>query len=351
MEAWDTLRKQFEFVSITQIVRLNRKFYAATMKEDGDVMEHITYMTTLAEQLREMKEEISDQKFATVLLGSLPESYDNFISSLNAQKAEDLKWENVKSLLVEEYMKRKDKKTKFPDQQDALFSKKSNYSFQGKNQSRGSRHHSTMTRDGGEQYQRRSNQMRGIKCFKCERFGHIVKNCPLNKKPNQSNITEESKQAEGESEGIALSSTSTSKEKNDQWFIDSGATKHMTFQRNIMTDYEKYEKPSKIYLGDNRVIKAYGEGKVKIECHDGTENITLNLHKVLFVPEIKKNLLSVPAMTQMDAEVLFDNEKCYVTKNGKTINIGHLVDSKLFVVNTQQDHANITTTKAPSLTQ
>ena len=105
LEAWEILRKQFEFVSITQIVRLNRRFYAATMKEDGDVMERITYMTTLAEQLRDMKEEISDQKFATVVLGSLPESYENFISSLNAQKVEDLKWENVKSLLIEEYVK------------------------------------------------------------------------------------------------------------------------------------------------------------------------------------------------------------------------------------------------------
>ena len=75
------------------------------MKEDGDIMEHITYMTRLAEQLRDMKEEISDQKFTTVVLGSLPESYENFITSLNAQKVEDLKWENVKSLLIEEYVK------------------------------------------------------------------------------------------------------------------------------------------------------------------------------------------------------------------------------------------------------
>ena len=102
--AWEILRKQFEFVSITQIVRLNRRFSAATMKEDGDIMEHITYMTSLAEQLRDMKEEISDQKFATVVLQKLPESYENFISSLNAQRVEDLKWENVKSLLIEEYI-------------------------------------------------------------------------------------------------------------------------------------------------------------------------------------------------------------------------------------------------------
>ena len=29
--AWETLRKQFEFVSIAQVVSLNRRFYAATL--------------------------------------------------------------------------------------------------------------------------------------------------------------------------------------------------------------------------------------------------------------------------------------------------------------------------------
>lgn len=103
--AWDTLKSQFECVSIAQVVRLNRKFYAATMNEGTDILEHLTHMTTLAEQLREMNEEISDKKFATVVLGSLPESYDNFISSLNTQKIEELKWENIKALLIEEHLK------------------------------------------------------------------------------------------------------------------------------------------------------------------------------------------------------------------------------------------------------
>ena len=35
LEAWKILQKQFEFVSVTQIVRINRKFYAASMKEDA----------------------------------------------------------------------------------------------------------------------------------------------------------------------------------------------------------------------------------------------------------------------------------------------------------------------------
>ena len=54
-------------------------------------MQHLTHMTSLAEQLREMNEEISTKKkFATVVLGNLPESYDNLLTSSNARNADDL---------------------------------------------------------------------------------------------------------------------------------------------------------------------------------------------------------------------------------------------------------------------
>ena len=56
------------------MVPLNGKFYAGSMKGGDDLMEHSTYMTSLAEQLSEMKEDISSKKFATVILGSLPRS-------------------------------------------------------------------------------------------------------------------------------------------------------------------------------------------------------------------------------------------------------------------------------------
>ena len=122
--AWQTLQGQFEFVSVTQIVRLSRKFYTASMEEGENLMKHLTTMTSLAEQLRELGEEISSRKFATVILGSLPESYDNFLTSLNARAADGLDWENVKGLLIEEDMKRKEKKEKMQEPDNALFMKK-----------------------------------------------------------------------------------------------------------------------------------------------------------------------------------------------------------------------------------
>ncbi len=118
----------------------------------------------------------------------------------------------------------------------------------------------------------------------------------------------------------------------------------MTFQRHLIVDYIKYKHPSNIYLGDNRVIKAHGEGTVKLQCYNGADGITLALSKVLYIPEITKNLSSVPVMTQMGAEVLFDNGKCSITKDGRTISIGHIVGNKLYKLITEE-YAHITTVK------
>ena len=38
-------------------------------------------------------------------------------------------------------------------------------------------------------------------------------------------------------------------------------------------------------------------------------------------------------MTQMVAEVLFDEGKCIISKNERKVTIGHLVDSRLYMVN------------------
>ena len=161
-----------------------------------------------------------------------------------------------------------------------------------------------------------------------------MKNCPLNKR-NSVNIAENSERSESQgfqSEDVALSSSTN--DRTSEWFIDSAATKHMTYSRNILTDFIQYKDPLKIYLGDSTVVLALGEGKVRLPTCDGPDNVFLALHKVLFVPKLTKNLLSVPAMAQMGEEIRFDKEKYIVLKDNKQYNIGHVLDGKLYRVNT-----------------
>ena len=56
-----------------------------------------------------------------------------------------------------------------------------------------------------------------------------------------------------------------------------------------------------ISLGDDMLISALGEGKVKLTCCNGSNKVVLVLHKVLYVPKLPKNLFSVPAMAQIGA--------------------------------------------------
>ena len=119
----------------------------------------------------------------------------------------------------------------------------------------------------------------------------------------------------------------------------------MTSEKDLIVDYVQYPQPSEIFLGDNRMIRAFGEGKVSLEFYDGSNVLTMGLYNVLYVPEIARNLVSVSAMTGKGAEVLFENDKCYVT-NDKTMNIGHLTNSNLYVINTEPDFANVASSKA-----
>ena len=338
LEAWKILQKQFEFVSVTQIVRINRKIYAASMKEDADLMQHLTHMTSLAEQLREMNEEISPKKFATVVLGSLLESYDNFLTSLNARNADDLNWENVKGLLIEEYMKRAEKNENKKAADNALFVNRGRNFNRGRHQARGGSRGASGGRGarfpisnpmkGSQPHRDEREKHKGITCFKCNQDGHIVKNCPYNKQYDSRR--ESSNMAE--LEGVAL--ISSTKNRSDEWFIDSAATKHMTNDKSILENFVEYQQPKDIYLGDSTIIHALGEGKVRLPTVNSSHDVVLDLHKVLFVPKLTKNLLSVPAMALMGAEIRFDKDKCLILKDSKEFVIGHLLSDKLYTVNT-----------------
>ena len=128
-----------------------------------------------------MNEEISSKNFATVVLGSLPESYDNFLTSLNARNADDLDWENGKGLLIEEYMKRAEKNEKEQLTDNALFVNSGRNFIRGRHQARGGSRGANSARGarfpnfnpakGSQPHWDGREKHKGITCFKCNQNG------------------------------------------------------------------------------------------------------------------------------------------------------------------------------------
>ncbi|UYV84548.1 hypothetical protein LAZ67_X002590, partial [Cordylochernes scorpioides] len=97
-------------------------------------------------------------------------------------------------------------------------------------------------------------------------------------------------------------------EKSEQeWIIDSGATSHMTSCFEILKDSENKEK--KIILADDTQIESKAIGNVKIKTKE--ENLVI-LKDVLFVPQIKGNLLSVGKLVQDYQRIIFSKDKCTI---------------------------------------
>ena len=90
------------------------------------------------------------------------------------------------------------------------------------------------------------------------------------------------------------------------WYIDSGASQHMSHQKDSMEDYVEFATPEKVRLGDNRVIEALGKGSVWVQVKVEENYKRAKLQDVLYVPDLAKNLFSVSAVTKKKYSMSFD---------------------------------------------
>ena len=102
----------------------------------------------------------------------------------------------------------------------------------------------------------------------------------------------------------ALSGTITDAEHI--WLIDSGASKHMTGLKDSISNVQKKRFHTKVELGDNGTYAIEGIGSTSLKLESGW---SLHLEEVLYVPGLKKNLLSVGVLEDKGYTVAFTKGK------------------------------------------
>lgn len=154
---------------------------------------------------------------------------------------------------------------------------------------------------------RRSRNNSNIICYNCRAKGHKANRCP--EKSNKS----EAKQAKGQGKALITFSAVflSGKYGKCDWYIDSGATWHMTMHRNWLTGTEKIDMPH-IRAANNQFMKVECTAKVKFGVEADGESKDLQMNGVLCVPEITANLLSVSQITDAGNTVRFSKEKCEI---------------------------------------
>lgn len=79
---------------------------------------------------------------------------------------------------------------------------------------------------------------------------------------------------------------------NDNWCLNSGAFHHMTPTLDQFYDTQPYIGITSIIIGDGKTLKITHIGTIKLK----TPSCLIDLKNVLFVPLIKKNLISIQCL-------------------------------------------------------
>ena len=81
----------------------------------------------------------------------------------------------------------------------------------------------------------------------------------------------------------------------DEWFVDNGATKHVTNRSDIFVNFKEFDQPRTVITAGGDPLQAYGNGSVQVWSSVSNKAQKITLADVWYVPKISRNLFSVLA--------------------------------------------------------
>jgi hypothetical protein len=104
---WSKMESLYMTKSLTSRIYLKRQLYSLRMKEGTTIVDHLNTFNTLIVQLTSMEVKFEDEDKAITLLCSLPESWDNLVTSISFSSTDVLDYDSVVGALLAEEMRRK----------------------------------------------------------------------------------------------------------------------------------------------------------------------------------------------------------------------------------------------------
>ena len=270
------------------------------------------------------------------ILASLPESFQTMITALAASS------EDVPSLV---------------DVKEKLRSEELRQQQIGVTQDTGKR---VFTATQGYSRNRKYTKSK-LTCHFCGKPGHFKRDCMkwaahqkksepyAGSKQKQSASTAEGPEAkssseESDTETMMVTTHALSTVSRGKWIVDSGATCHMCNDQEQFVEFRKLSNTQEVTLGDGHTLDGTGIGVVKIETllPDGNTQMC-RLEKVLYVPDLSYNLLSVSKATEAGNTTNFSGPGCeIVNRKGKVVAFATKVGSLYYLEYCRKKKVNMT---------
>ena len=73
------------------------------------------------------------------------------------------------------------------------------------------------------------------------------------------------------------------------WVLDTSASRHFCANKELFNDFEESTDGERVYMGNSTTVVVMGKGKFLLKL---TSGMTLSLNNVLYVPSVRRNLVS-----------------------------------------------------------
>jgi gag-polypeptide of LTR copia-type len=88
-EAWDALKGLLETQGVLRIILVQQKLFRSHCADDMPIEEHVRTLHSYQEELHNLGQKIDGEEFSIILLTSLPESWNNYIVSIDTTALKD----------------------------------------------------------------------------------------------------------------------------------------------------------------------------------------------------------------------------------------------------------------------
>jgi hypothetical protein len=311
-EMFDTLKKMFESNNTIKSLTLKNWLQHIKMTKAHTIATLFMKISKIKDQLGAIGETISNRELVLTTLNALPRRWEPFLQSITS-RANLPQFDSLWTDCTQEETKliaRGVQVSRLDDNQ-ALAS----HARKGNKRSRRSFNKAFKDKktSATPSHEHRKDNSR-IQCFRCDKYGHIARDCPARKKGRQLastvNVDPEPHQRDEDIKDEAFffisALSGTVPTNNDIWLIDSGASRHMTGYRDQLIDLVEKESHLHVVLGDNAKYTMKGVGTSTFQLDS---DIPLQLSEVLYVPGMKRNLIFVSALEDKRYKVTFSEGK------------------------------------------
>uniref|UniRef100_A0A2N9GSE2 CCHC-type domain-containing protein n=1 Tax=Fagus sylvatica TaxID=28930 RepID=A0A2N9GSE2_FAGSY len=173
---------------------------------------------------------------------------------------------------------------------------------------------------------RSKSKSKAVKCFKCQKKGHMKRECPEWNKGKEESSTSVNVVADSESDGDMLSVSSSTDGLNNSWLLDSACSFHVTPHRNWFDTYRSINCGS-VRMGNDATCTIIGMGTIKIKMSDG---VVRTLEEVRHIPDMRKNLISLGTLDSKGYSYKSENGIMKVSKGAMVVMTGQKISSNVY---------------------